>query len=283
MKDLDNILALANKLPTTVKKNAVDLVTKMGSAIEGIGDTPVEWKPPIAKVIQGTSDRSNLPKTVQIGSIMVGEDVLQQPARIIPIRSWTARQYWSPDQNEAKMLCSSPDGVVGYMGYNCKECPHSKWEDGKSDCSKVKQVAVITSDLSKLFILNFAKTAYNVGTEWEKQMKQASCSTFKRLYDLTTETHKQYKNVEALAVQAVTPSEGKTAEEYIEFLQALFNKFTDDRQEHLQAFHLMVKNKGEKLAALTGSTAPAAITDETVVEVAEVTPAQAQSSSKYAM
>lgn len=287
MKNLEEIKLLAEKLPKEVKDNATALIERMGSVIEGIGDTPIEWRPEILKILQGTSDRAKYGKTTPIGALIVGEDVLEQPLDIIPIRSWKGRQYWSPDQTEAKMICSSPDAVTGYIGYACKECPHSQWVDGKSECSTVVQAAVITADLSRFFIVNFSKTAYATGTDWLKTMAKQNVAPFKRMYAFTTETHKQYKNVEALVVTSHKPSDKKTPEEYYEFLQALFNRFTSDREEHLTAFTKMaLERKGRTDALLVGhqNAEQAVLTDSSVtVEAAPASEGQATLSKRYAM
>jgi hypothetical protein len=243
MKNLESIRELATKLPKAVKDNAVALIDLMGSSIDGIGDTPVEWKPEIAKLLQAVSDRGTLGKNVPVGAIIVGEKVMEQPIELIPIRMWDGRQYWNPDQTQARMICSSPDAKVGYIGYNCKECPHAVWktEENRSDCSKIKQAIVITSDLSTFFIVNFAKTNYVNGTDWASRMKKAGVQTFKRMYSLSSETHKEYKNVETFVITPTT----KTPDEYVEFLQALFDRVSADRTEHLEAFHALALKKGQ--------------------------------------
>ena len=292
MKNLEQIKLLADKLPKEVKANALALVDRMGTVIEGIGDNPIEWRPEILKILQGTSDRAKYGKNVPIGSIIVGEDVLEQPLDIYPIRAWKARQYWSPDQNEAKMLCSSPNAVMGYIGNVCKECPHSKWEEGKgSECSQVIQVAVITSDLSKFFIVNFSKTAYVTGTSWMTTMSKAGVLPYKRVYTLSTETHKQYKNVETLVVTSHKPSDKRTPDECIPFLDALFAKFTADRTEHLEAFMQLAEARGKQVEnnKLTyqgdGDQAalPAAVGTAVEVEVAEASGDQTVLAQKYSM
>lgn len=283
MKDLDTIKALAEQLPAELKANALELIEVMGATLEGIGDKPIEWRADTAKVIQGTSDRSKLPKGTPIGAIIVGEDIIPQPAKLIPIRMWDGRQYWDPDQNVAKILCSSPDAKIGYIGYHCNECPHSKWEEGKSACSKIKHVAVITADLSKIFIINFAKTNYAVGNEWKSMMEKAKVLPFKRYYEIKTETHKQYKNVEAMTV---TPVAERVPEELFPFLQGLFDRFGADREEHLKTFHEFALKRAANNKALTyqdGAAPSGALAAPVDVEASEVTAEQSNMSAKYTL
>ena len=280
MKNLENIKALAEKLPKDVKANALALIDRMGTTIEGISDKPIEWKPELAKIIQGTSDRSKLPKGTPVGAIMVGENVIEQPRRVIPIRMWDGRQYWSPDQNEAKMICSSPDAKVGYIGYVCDECPHSKWVDGKSDCSRIKQVAVVNSDLSNFFIINFAKTNYINGKDWAGLMSKAMVQPYKRMYDLQTETHKEYKNVEIMTVSSTTD---RTPTEYYDFLQALFDQFSADREAYLVAFHAMSLERGKANQAklLENQQSVPALSETITVDSTAATETQTSAAAKY--
>jgi hypothetical protein len=90
------------------------------------------------KLVQGTSDRGKLPKGVGIGDFVLGEDKLEQPKPVIPIASWISRQMWDPNPENAKMLCNSPDGTVGWQFGECKVCPHGKFDEAanRSACNK---------------------------------------------------------------------------------------------------------------------------------------------------
>jgi hypothetical protein len=202
---LEELKKLADTLPKEVKGNAAALINLMGQKIEGIGDQAIEYRPPMLRVVQPSSDRSKLPKGTPIGALLMGEAVAPQPLEVIPIRMWDSRQMWSPDKDEGRLLCSSPDGVLGYIGKNCKECEFARFdkEANRSACNKVKTVLAITADLSNVFIVNFTKTNYANGREWGDLMKKALVAPFKRVYSLKTETNSKFKNVESLKVETV--------------------------------------------------------------------------------
>ncbi len=170
--DLTKLKDLAAGLPEAYKANAEALIARMDEVIDGIGDEPVKWRAGTVKLFQAVSDRTKAPKGTQIGDLILGENVLKTPFGVIPMRSWDARQYWSPDQNEAKMLCSSPDAELGYIGLKCRECPHSKFDEEakKTECNKIKVVMVLAADCSDIFLINFAKTGYKTGGEWQQNM-----------------------------------------------------------------------------------------------------------------
>lgn len=250
--DLVKLQDLAQALPETVRQNAIDLVTRMGEVIEGIGDKPVTWRPGILKLIQAMSDRSKLPKGAGPGDLLLNEEVVEQPLDVIVLRSWDARQYWSPDKDEAKMLCSSPDAVLGYIGQECKSCPHSKFDEEtkKTECNKVKQFMVVKKDLSDVFIVTFAKTGFKTGGDWQMMMKKAGVAPYRRVYGVRTEDSKQYKNVSNIVIETYTGDKRDTPTEYLAFVTELFNQVGADRKASVDEFHKIVLSRKQDPALL---------------------------------
>jgi hypothetical protein len=256
--NLENLSALAAELPESVRQNAIDLVERMGEVIEGVGDRPITWRPGNLRLVQGTTDRSSLPKGTAVGDFILGEAKLAQPLKVIPIRMWDGRQMWSPDKDENKMLCSSPDARLGYIGNQCNSCPHSKWDEAanKSDCGRIKTVLVIDSELKDVFTVTFAKTNYKVGMEFEGMMKKAKTSTFKRVYGLSSKTNTQHKNVDNFNVEMLGDKERTTAPEMLAFLTELFNQVSEDRKVSIEEFYKIVldrKQNQPQLADASGS------------------------------
>lgn len=243
--NLDALQELAKKLPKGVKENAEALLTRMGEVIEGIGDEPIRWKPSMLRLVQGTTDRTSIPKGTAIGDILLGENKLDQPVKFIPLRMWTGRQYWSPDPNESKLLCSSPDGKLGYTYGYCNQCPHSVFneETRKSECGKTKNILVIKDDLSDIFQITFAKTNYQVGMEIESLMKKAGVAPYRRVYGLTTHTNSKFKQVENFAIEILNDKDRTTNEAFVPFLQELFKVIGDDRKESLDKFYELVNSR----------------------------------------
>lgn len=269
--NFDKLKELADALPDNVKANAQALIERMDSTIEGIGDEGVKWKVPFARLIQATTDRSKLAKGVTIGDILIGENKQETPMKFIPIRAWEARQMWSPDKDEAKMLCSSPDAKVGYLGYNCKECPHSKFVEGKgSECGKLKVVMAIKADLSEIFTTQFGKTGYKVGMEFETVMKKAGVAPYRRVYGMSGETNKQYKNVENFKIETFEGKERDTPAELLPFITELFTIIGADRKENVDAFHKFIAAKKQTPEYLALQASNAAEESVVLIEDAQV-------------
>lgn len=270
MENLELLKELASKLAGELKGNAEDLVERMGEVIEGIGDKPITFRPGILKLVQGTSDRGKLPKGVGIGDFVLGEEKLEQPVEVIPLIAWMSRQMWDPNPDNAKMLCNSPDGTVGWAFGDCRACPHGKFdtEANRSACNKQVTVLVITSDLKSLFTVNFAKTNYMNGVDWQGLMKKAGVAPYKRLYKLSSQTSTKNKNVELVKAEPVTGV--KVEGEVLAFVEELFNRSRDDRKEMLVLFHENVKKRQAGGPALAAPADVQLIAHEETVEVAAV-------------
>lgn len=273
---------LASKLPKNISANALALVEKMTVAIEGLGDDPdrAKWRPTNIKLVQGTTDRTKLPKGATIGTLVLGERIMEQPLRVIPLAVWAGRQMWSPDQNEAKLLCSSPDAKAGYLGYDCKECPHSKWDETtkRSECGATHEMLVITEDLSEIFKVSFAKTNYANGKMWFSKMKEAGVAIYRRVYGLRSETNKQYKQVESMIVEYYSdPKEKEVSPEIVDFIAEMFKMVQSDRKESLDVFHRGIADKRAK-GLINTVAAPGSDSATVMIEA----PAETGGSSEYA-
>jgi hypothetical protein len=270
MQNLDNLKVLAENLPDELKANALALIEEMGAVIEGVGDDPVTWKPPFLRLVQGTTDRSAIPKGTAIGDFVMGEVKVEQPLKFIPIRIWDARQYWDPDQTNSRMLCWSPDAKFGAIGQNCKACPHAVWrEEGGSDCGKIKAILAITADLTKVFTVNFSKSGFKVGMELESLMKKAGVSPYKRTYGLKSETSSTAKNVEVFKIEVLDEKSRKTPDALVPFLEALFSAVSSDRKEMIDHFYENAKLRAEQLVSLAPATEEPVADNTSTLQIAE--------------
>jgi len=274
--NFDNLKKIAEKLPKELKANAQALIARMEEVVEGIGDDPIRWKPLTLKLVQGTTDRSSIPKGTAIGDFILGEQKLEQPMKFIPLRIWEGRQYWSPDQNESRLICSSPDGKLGYIGNYCNQCPHAKFDEvaRKSECGKTQNVLAIFPDLSDVFMVSFAKTNYKTGMDLKQNATKAGVHLYRRVYGLSSDTNSQYKNVENYSLEILGADERITPDPLVEFLKELFDLVTEDRREGVDKFHELVLARRE-MAALA---APEQSTQNVVLLTSDETTGENQPS-----
>jgi hypothetical protein len=242
--DTSKLIPLLDNLPESVKEAATELVARMGTAIEGIGDDGIEWRPPFLRLVQGTTDRSSIPKGTAIGDFVLGEINVSRPLKFIPLRLWTGRQYWNPDQTKSNVLCFSPDDKVGTFGDSCKTCPYSQWVESEgSACGKYIGLLALSADLSQVFTVNFAKSSYAAGMELQSAMKKAGVDAYRRMYGLTSVTSTKAKNVETFKIEALPDKERPTPAELLPFVKALFDIAAADRKAQVETFYLEVDRK----------------------------------------
>jgi hypothetical protein len=251
MKNLEKLIELAQDLPESVKGNAVKLLTEMTTPIEGVGDTPLEWKPPFLRLVQGTTDRGSIPKSARIGDFVIGETLIEKPLVFIPLQIWNSRQYWDPDQTSNQMLCWSPDALFGKIGRECKGCAHAEWvENEGSDCGKTKSLIAITGDLSAIFMLNFSKSNYKIGTELHKAMTAARVNSYQKRYGLNSITSTTAKNVENFKIEVLSDNLRNTPAELFPFLRELFTRVSSDRKASIEIFYELAKRRANDSTTL---------------------------------
>ena len=274
MKNLEKLAELALALPAELQANAIALVAKMGEVIEGFGDRPLEWKPETLKLVQGTSDRGKLPRGASIGSLVIGEEIAATPLKVIPIRTGTTRQYWDPNPDNPKVLCNSPDGKLGYQYGDCGQCHFSKFDEvaNKSQCNKAMTILTVAADLSKVVVVNFAKTNYMNGKDWENTMKRAGVAPYKRIYALSSQTSTKSKNVELIKADVV--QDNKVEGAALAFVEELSRISGEDRKISLEKFYEYVKARASN-AQLSAPKEVQLLTDNSegdseVISVGEV-------------
>lgn len=253
----DKLAELAKGLQGATGKNAAALVSKMGEVIEGLGDKPLEWRPSTIKLVQATTDRSKLPKGSTIGSLVLGESIVQTPLKVVPLRLYTTRQMWNPDPDTASLICSSPDGDVGFRYGNCKACPNSKFDEveKRSACNKTITVISVTENLDNIFYTNFSKTNYASGMDWQGLMKKAGVAPYKRVYEMSSITSPKVKNVEIVKVEPVT-GDNNLDPKLLPFVEELFQLSGTDRKATLANFYEYIEQKKDASQLVVGDDSP---------------------------
>lgn len=244
MKNLETLNEHIATLPDDLKANVQELVDRMGAVLEGIGDEGVEWRMPLLKLFQATSSREGLPRGIAPGDLVLGEQVLPAPLHFIPIRIYEQRQFWDPDMSQKRMLCQSPDAILGQIGQECRTCRHSAWVEGQgTDCNKIHTVIALTADLKDVFQMNFAKTSYKIGTEFKSTLKKAGVAPYARTYALSSETNPNTKTVEQFKIEALPADKRRTPDAIIPLVKAFFDLTTADRKEFLEAFRKSIEDR----------------------------------------
>lgn len=242
----------------TKRANALALLERMSTCIEGVGDRPITWLPTQIKILQNMSNMDNItaenPRDVAAGAIVANNHVLPQGTKVIPLMFWNGRSFWDPDPNNNRKLCSSPDAKVGWAHGNCFECPYSKAPEGEQipPCTKEFVFLVIAEDLSDIYRVTFAKSQYRNGMDWSKEITASRTHPYKRIYSLVTEASEKKKTIKVLKAKMEDVRTAGFTPDVVAFLEAMFKKQLNDRKHYLESYHSYVENRIRMINAEQG-------------------------------
>lgn len=249
-EELKYFTELATAIPDEAKRaNALALLERMSTCIEGVGDRPITWLPTQIKILQNMSNMDNItaddPRAVAAGAIVANNHVLPQGTKVIPLMFWNGRSFWDPDPNNNRKLCSSPDAKMGWAHGNCFECVYSKAAEGEQipPCTKEFVFLVIAEDLSDIYRVTFAKSQYRNGMDWSKEITASRTHPYKRIYSLVTEASEKKKTIKVLRAKMEDVRTATFAPEVTAFLEAMFKKQLNDRKNYLESYHAYVENR----------------------------------------
>lgn len=257
-EEYQNLAALANAIKDETKRtNALGLLERMNTVIEGMGDRPITWLPTQIKILQSMSDMDKInaddPRDKVAGSLVAGNRVIPQGTKVVPLMFGTARSLWDKNTENTRKLCSSPDGKVGWVYGTCNTCPHSKGVDAESlpACNKEIVFFAMAEDLSDMYRLNFAKTAYRSGMDWTKEIQQARTNPYTRTYSLNGESYEKKKTIKIIKANLESVRTNATDPDVLAFLAAMATKQIADRKNFLVQYH---KSVADRLIAMTEDT-----------------------------
>lgn len=148
---------------------------------------------------------------------------------------------WHPDTDRDEIICQSPDAKQGFKYGNCKDCENGKWIEGEGvRCNKTKNFICVTSDLTDVFVVNFSKSRYAMGMDWEKRMRGMKTHPYRHMYSLEAGPHPKYKKVFSITANVMSDDVPADA---LPFLEALFNRISDDREESVRRFYESLQNR----------------------------------------
>ncbi|HET8686253.1 MAG TPA: hypothetical protein VFM18_06265 [Methanosarcina sp.] len=261
---------LANAIQDEAKKaNALALLERMATCIEGVGDRPITWLPTQIKILQNMSNMDNIsaddPRAVTAGAIVANNFVLPQGIKVIPLMFWNGRSLWDPDPNNSRKLCSSPDSKIGWAHGSCYECAFSKAPDGEQipPCSKEFVFLVIAEDLSDIYRVTFAKSQYRNGMDWSKEVIASRTHPHKRIYSLVTEASEKKKTIKVLKAKMEDVRTANFTPDVMAFLDAMSKKQLADRKNYLEDYHNYVN---KRIAMVNAEAGERALPNESVQE-----------------
>lgn len=246
--------AIAGISDKKLKDAAEDLMERINATGEGMEDD-VSFQIPYLRLVQAMTDPDTLPEGAARGDYVIGTaddgEKMPKPLEFYLVMVEDGRSYFeaSTDDTKApKLLCYSPDGVIGKMGI-CKECPLSKWEDGeKSACRKNRTIIGVTPDLDLVFKYVFSKTGYSEGMGITKKLRtiRGVSNTYDFLWALDSAPYPERKTV---SVPVVTVASRTVEPTLKNFLKELTRQIKEDHKIYVQMFRESVEQNGTKVIA----------------------------------
>ena len=153
---------LADSAEAEYGERILQLATLTAPEIKGIEGTGSQFRVASVRVRQPISSSAGIPEDCKPGQLFSTKGgTLGDSLTFIPILRHAQRKKWTQD---SQIDCLSIDGVRGTRYGECKSCPYSQFEQGKTmECSSGHTFFVVTPELDALYRLDFQKSSAKAG------------------------------------------------------------------------------------------------------------------------
>lgn len=267
---MDELVALAidPKLPTEYQKIVTELVSQASTEKPGMEEVVVGWKIPLITINQPTTVSAARPDTAKLGDIYTSEGrVLERPFPFLVFSLFQENVNFP--QNAKIPVCAAPDAQLGNAFGKCIECPHLPFglqnaaEQKITDCQNQITAIVATTDMSKVYMVRFAKTSRKAGSALQS-LAGASNRMWDNSFLLSTE---KGSGAQAYFIFKVEPT-GKPNNEHVRLIaQTLCNLYRAERDralaDHYRAAAAAPATAAAAEGAFEGSKLDAGLAGET--------------------
>lgn len=267
---MDELVALATdpRLPAEYQKTVNELVSQASTEKPGMEEVMVGWKIPLITINQPTTTAAARPDTAKLGDVYTSEGkVLERPFPFL-VFSLFQENVCFP-QNAKTPVCSAPDAQLGNTYGKCVECPHLPFglqnaaEQKITDCQNQITAIVATTDMTKVYMVRFAKTSRKAGSALQS-LAGASNRMWDNSFLLSTE---KGSGAQAYFIFKVEPT-GKPNNEHVRLIaQVLCNLYRAERDralaDHYRAAAAAPATAAAAEGAFEGSKLDAGLAGET--------------------
>ena len=234
---MDELVALSTdpKLPAEYQKIVTALVGQASSEKPGMEEVAYGWKIPLITINQPTTTASARPESARLGDLYTSEGtVLERPLPFV-VFSLFQENVNFPEQTSKVPSCVAPDAHLGNTYGKCSECPYlpfglqSATEQRITSCQNQITAVVATTDMSKVYMVRFAKTSRKAGSALQS-LAGASNRMWDNSFMLSTE---KGQGAQAYFIFKVEPT-GKPNSEHVRLIaQTLCNLYRAERDRAL--------------------------------------------------
>ncbi len=168
---MEELVALSTDpaMPAQYQKVVAELVNQASTEKPGMEEVVFGWKIPLIQINQPTTTAAAKPDTAKLGDIFTSEGkVLERPFGFLVFSLFQENVNFP--QGAKIPACTAPDAQLGNTYGKCVDCPHLPYgmqgagDQKITDCQNQITVVVATTDLSKVYMIRFAKTSRKAGS-----------------------------------------------------------------------------------------------------------------------
>lgn len=157
------------QLPVEYQKLVQGLVTQASTEKPGMEEVTLGWKIPRITINQPTTTNAARPEAAKLGDLYTTEGkILERPFPFLVFAMFQENVNFP--ENSKIPACVAPDAQLGSPYGKCVECPHLPYgmqpadEQKVTDCQNQIVAIVASVDMSKVYMIQFAKTSRSAGS-----------------------------------------------------------------------------------------------------------------------
>lgn len=229
------------------------LVEQANPVREGMEEVVTTWTVPRISIAQPTTQSAAKPESAKQGAMFTTAGaLLDSPFQFIPLHFNLENINFA--QGEKAPVCQSPDAKLGQPFGVCQKCPHlpfgqqngGRGDQKKTDCQNQIVVALLSYDLTQVYLCQFGKTSRGAGSAL-MSLAKVHPFAWKQSYLLSTE--KQTGELGVYFRYKVEPTGKDNPPSIIKIAEAFSRLFGANRKRYLADFYLKA-GSSQQTAAL---------------------------------
>lgn len=179
------------QMPAEYQKLVQNLVSQASTEKPGMEEVTLGWKIPRITINQPTTTSNLRPEAAKLGDLYTTEGrVLERPFPFLVFSMFQENVNFPQDARIP--ACIAPDAQLGNPYGKCEDCPHLPYgmqkasEQKVTDCQNQIVAIVATLDMTKVYMIQFAKTSRSAGSALQS-LAGSGIVPWSNSYHLTTE------------------------------------------------------------------------------------------------
>ncbi len=253
-----------SELTPEVREQVRVLVELANPAKPGMEEVSTTWAPPQVMIHQPTSNDPKKPESSKPGDLYsTSGQLLEVPFAFVPF--YFHEEFVNFEQGQRNPVCQSPDGKVGGQFGICGDCPYlpfgkqrgGKGQQEKTDCNSQIVVALLSADMSQIYVSRFSKTSRSAGQALIALAK-AHPAPWTQIYLLSTE--KKTGDLGTYWIAKIEPTGRDNPPEVHKIARALQELYEAERKWGLGDFYKRIASAPLQAAQMEAAVSESALT-----------------------